>query len=72
MQWSIIPIKNVVVIMLIINKVISPNGKLIIATEVRPTLDVIKEYIYENPMNLMLQWWERNVIIILIIFQSMK
>ena len=44
-----------------IDNILSPNAKLIIKTEVKLTLDDVKEYIYDNTINLMLQWWDRNL-----------
>ena len=46
--------------MIIIDKVISPNKKVIKTTEVYITYDVIREFIYDNPMHLFLSLWERN------------
>ena len=46
--------------MIIIDNVISPNVKVIITTEGQLIFDFIKEYIYDNPMHLMVLWWERN------------
>ena len=43
-----------VVIIIIIDKVISPNEKLIKTTEEELTFDVTKESPYDNPMNLLL------------------
>ena len=38
------------------DKVISPNEKAKKKTEVELTFDVINQYIYDNPINLMLSW----------------
>ena len=43
--------------MISIYNVISQNTKVIRTSWVQITLDVIKEYIYDNPMYLVLSWW---------------
>ena len=59
-------------IMLSIDKVISTNENLIKTTEGGINYGIIKEYIYENPVHLMLSWWQSHIFIILILFQRMK
>ena len=46
--------------MIITDNVVSSHLKLIRTTEGQLTLNVIKEYFYDNPMNLMLSWWDRD------------
>ena len=49
-----------VVIIIVVDNVISPDTKLMKTSEVELTFDIIKEFLYGNPMYLMLLWWERN------------
>ena len=50
-----------VVIMIIIYKVIKPNYKITRNTWGQLTLYVLNEYMYGNPINLVIQWWEINL-----------
>ena len=45
--------------MLMIDNVISPNEKVTKTTEGELIFNVIKESLFDNPMHLMLFWWER-------------
>ena len=47
--------------MLMIDNVISPNKKVTKTTEEELNFFVIKEYIYEDPIHLMLSWRQRNI-----------
>ena len=47
--------------MLIIDTVILPNKKSTKTVEEDINVGVIKEHLYENPMHLMLSWWESNM-----------
>ena len=49
-----------IVIMLSIDNAISPNEKVIKTTVGEIHFYVIKGYLYDNHMHLMLSWWERN------------
>ena len=50
-----------VVIMIIIYKVSKPSYKITRKTWGQLTLYLISEYMYGNPMNLMIQWWKINL-----------